>query len=196
MTVAAEHDADTDAAEAEDTPAPVAPDRSGAVVRARAQADAYESVFSQHELDLGNGQKLTVPPHPNLRMLDDDAQAEYEKLLFEANNTYDRHPDIYIPEQKLDNGIVIPAETKRGALIVPYQRTGSDGKPELITPPHSVKVVQIALGEKDYARLRAAKKSAADVWRIWNQQGIDVAARETFRPVPSAGASNVETVSG
>ena len=140
--------------------------------RGREQAKAYESVFAPTALELDDGTVIDIPPHPNLRMLDDDRQAAYEELLFETES-YDRLPDIHFPEQTLDSGAVIPADTKRGALLEPYRKGG-----ELIKPPHSVRVVQAALGEDVYTVLRAGGRSAADVWRIWNEQGLRITERQ------------------
>jgi hypothetical protein len=148
--------------------------------RAREQAAAYDSVFAATPLELtyedGSTETIEIPPHPNLSMLDDERQEAYEELMFEAEG-FDREPDIYIPEQTLDNGVVLPAETKKGRVLQPYRKDG-----ELVKPPHSVRVVQACLGDDVYAKLRRASKSAADVWRIWNQQGLDLAARSDADP--------------
>jgi hypothetical protein len=146
--------------------------------RATEQANAYGSIFTSHTLDLGNGQAIEIPPHPSLRMLPDDVLEEYEELLWTVNNKYDRQPDIYHPEQTLTNGSVVPASTQKGALIVPYQING-----ERVRPAHSIKVVQIVLGQQQYDKLRKAGKSAADVWKFWDEQSLAVARQETFRPV-------------
>ncbi len=160
--------------------------------RAREQALAYASVFAPTPLDLDNDQGTNeVPPHPNLRMLDDDQMQAYDELLFEVDTTYDREPDLLIPEQKLSSGIVLPAETKQGDLKVPYRKEG-----ELVRPPYSVRVVQAALGPELYARLRAGGKSAGDVWRIWNQQGLEVAARESADPKSVGGNGLVGSLAG
>lgn len=149
----------------------------GAARRAREQAANYDSVFDPTPLELDNGDVIDIPPHPNLNMLDEDEQEAYEDLLAEMRS-YDREPDIYIPEQKLENGVVLPAETRRGALIgPPYYKDGVR-----VTPAHRTRVVQAALGAEKYAQLRAAGKSSADVWRIWNDQGLKVADRQNFRP--------------
>ena len=70
------------------------------------------------------------------------------------------------------SGVILPAETRKGKLLEPYRQDG-----ERVRPPHSVKVVQVALGEDVYAKLRRAGMCAADIWRIWNQQGMDLAER-------------------
>lgn len=155
--------------------------------QARDQANAYKSVFADTPLELDNNQgTILIPPHPDFGMLDDDRMDAYEDLIFETES-YDREPDIYIPEQKLDNGIVLPEETKRGNLIRPFRKTDENGVTKLIKPPHSVRVVQCALGEELYAKLKAGGKSAADVWRIWGEQGMEIRERRG-RSTPDGGA--------
>lgn len=156
-----------------------------AAAEARAQASEYDSVFAPTDLTLDDGDVIEIPPHPNLRILDDDRLAAYEELLFESES-YDRGPEIYIPEQKAKdragNEITLPSETRPGALLVPYRQ---DGK--LISPPYSVKVVQAVLGDEDYARLRAGRingrrGSAGEVWRIWNEQSQALVDRQASDP--------------
>lgn len=153
-------------------------------VEANAQSREYGSPFAPTDLTLDDGTVIEIPPHPSLRILDDDVLADYEALLFEAES-YDRGPDFYIPEQtakdRSGNDITLPAETRPGALLVPYRK---DGK--LVSPPHSVQVVQVVLGE-DYQRLRAGtvdgrRGSAGMVWRIWNEQNLGIAQRQAQDP--------------
>lgn len=152
------------------------------------QAKAYGSPFAPRKLHLDGGGVIEVPPHPNLRMFDDDALAELEALNFELES-YDRHPDRVIPAQsikdKAGNILELPAETIPGALKTnPHRKTDPDTKAvTVMSPPYEVRVAKIALGEEDYAKLRAGKVdgrkgSAADVWRIWNEQGLEVADRQ------------------
>lgn len=142
------------------------------------QAKAYESVFEPTELQLNDGTTVQVPPHPDLGMLDDERLDDYEELLFERDTTYDREPDIFYPEQKLTDadghltGAVLPAETKRGPLKVPYRING-----ERLRPGWSVRVVTAVLGELEYKRLREGGKSAKDVWAIWQKRNLEVAER-------------------
>lgn len=163
--------------------------------KAREQAAAYRSMFAPTTMTLtypdDTSEEIELPPHPNLRLLDDDNLDAYEDLLFEAEETYDREDDIVIPEQKLDNGIVLPAETRRGVLKTPYRITGDDGKAQLVKPPWSVKVCMACLGEDTYKKLQAAGKSAADVWAIWNEQGLELAERETADPKSVRGRTSV-----
>ena len=73
---------------------------SDAGSKAREQAEAYNSLLADQELELEDGSILKVPPHPDLGMMDDEQMEAYEELLVEVES-YDREPDIVIPEQKL-----------------------------------------------------------------------------------------------
>ena len=147
--------------------------------QAREQATEYDSVFRDTPITLNDGTTVNVPPHPDLAMLSDEAMEAYEELQFEMES-YAREDDI--PEQRLrddegnETGIVIPGQ--RGALKRPYRKVNADGVEQLVKPPHSVKVAQIDLGEADYGRLVAGGKSAADVWRIWGSQSIELRKRQ------------------
>lgn len=166
---------------------------------AREQAKAYNSIFAPRQLTLDDGTTIEIPPHPNLRMLDDDAQAALERLEFELES-YDRHPEIYIPEQKVKdrggNEMILPAETKPGPLKTPHRKTDPNTKKaELLDPPYTVQVAQIALGD-DYAKLRAGKingrkGSAADVWRVWNEQGQELVDRADADPKSDGSAEDL-----
>lgn len=173
-----------------------------AAAEARQQAQAYDSLFANREITLDDGDTVSIPPHPDFRMLDDENMAAYEELLFEMES-YDREPDIYIPEQRLkdsdgkETGAVVPADTIRGSLKMPFRRTvkGPDGEDvtELIKPPHSVKVVMAALGDETYKKLREGGRSAADVWRIWGSQGLEAKQRQG-RPAADAGTVDLAPV--
>lgn len=149
-----------------------------AAAKAREQAGEYESLFADVPLELDDGDILMIPPHPNYGLLDDDKMEEWNRLLFEVDTEYEREEDIYIPEQTLDGGVTLPASTQRGDLKTPYRRVGEDGKSVLVSPPHTVRIAQIALGPVDYAKLRAGGKSAKDVFKIWGQQSLDVRERQ------------------
>lgn len=180
---------------------------SDAARHAREQATAYKSAFSptvmQLEYDDGTIEFIEIPPHPDLGMLDEDKLEAYRDLVFERNNTYDRHPDVILPEQKLDNGIIIPQDTKRGAVIWPHQRT-VDGKPERVKPDWEPSIVDAVLGAQTYGKIKAAKKttwpggeghgSHADVWRLWNEQNLELAKRQDADPKSVRGDSTVVPV--
>jgi hypothetical protein len=162
--------------------------------QAREQADAYDSLFADIEMELNDGTTISIPPHPDLGMLDDEAMEQYEELQFEMES-YDREEDIHIPEQRLkdpdgnENGVVLPASVSLGALKRPYRKNG-----ELIKPPHSVRVARIALGEDGYQRLVAGGKSAGDVWRAWAKQAAELRDREAADSKSEGGAVDLAAV--
>lgn len=154
-----------------------------AAAEARAQAEAYDSLFAEQVVHLEDGSELKIPPHPDFGMLDDDEMDAYTELLFERDTLYDREPDVIIPDQKLLNdegkptGHVVPGETLRGNLKVPYRI-----KDKLVKPSWQVKVVRAALGEKKFKELKAGGRNAADVWRIWGKQGLEAKVRQLSDP--------------
>jgi hypothetical protein len=173
-----------------------------AAQQAREQADAYDSVFAPTELELDGDEPIMVPPHPNFGMLDDEATEAYEELLFRRDTEFEREPDIIIPEARLrdpvtgnETGAIVPGETQRGNLKVPYRIKDEDGNVKLLKPPWNVQVVKAAIGEDDYKRLREGGKNVSDVWRIWTRQGVEVAAREQFRSALAGGAMGLAPVS-
>lgn len=182
---------------------------SDAARHAREQATAYKSAFAPTPMTLhyedGTTEVIEIPPPPQLRMLDDDPLSDYEDLLFEAETKYDREPDRVIPEQRLESGIVLPEETRRGVLKTPYRITDEEGKTQLVKPPWSIAVVEAALGKKNYGKLKSATKttwlggegngSAADAWRIWNEQTLEMAKRQDADTFPVQGDSSVAPVS-
>lgn len=163
--------------------------------QAREQATEYDSVFADTELVLSDGDTISIPPHPDLAMLSDEAMDAYEELQFEMES-YDREEEIIIPEQRLkdsdgnETGIVLPGTVQPGALKRPYRKDGVR-----ITPPHSVKVAQIALGEEGYRKLVAGGKSAADVWRIWGTQATELQRRKAEDSKSDGGSVDLAPIS-
>lgn len=185
------------------TTLPTASDKFAA--EARAQAEAYDSIFNPVDLPLDNGLgSLKIPPHPDLGMLDDDRMDAYTALQFERDTQYERESDIYIPEQRLrdpktgeETGVVFPADTQRGNVKVPYRwAEGGDDheKGQLVLPAWSVRVVKTALGDDVYQKLRAGGRSSADVWRIWSKQMIEVKARQSFDSKSHGGSVDLAPV--
>ena len=163
--------------------------------QARAQANVYDSLFSDTKLELNDGSSIAIPPHPDLGMLDDDQMDAYEDLVMELE-TYDREDDIFIPEQRLldakgnETGVVLPSSTERGQVKRPFRKDGVRVK-----PAHSVRVAKIALGEEGYQRLRAGGRSAKDVWRIWGRQAAELADRSAADDKSDGGALGLAAVS-
>lgn len=149
--------------------------------QAAEQADAYKGVFAPRHLRFDDGSTMTIPPHPSLRMFDEERLAAYDELLFEVES-YDRGPDLFIPEQKSTdrngNEIVLPPETKKGPVLTPHRKKG-----KLITPPWEARVVIAVLGQQKYDLLRSKtidgeRAGAADVWRAWSEQRVDISERQ------------------
>ncbi len=171
-----------------------------AAAEAREQAQSYDSLFSPTLLTFDDGSVISIPPHPSLRMLDDDALEAWDALQFEAE-TYDRHPDEDVSEQNVydANGNLVttlPPTTRKGDLIGPPYRKG--GVP--ISPPWEVRTAQAALGEKEYERLRNGKfdgqrGGARHVWKVWNKQGFELAERRAADPKSNGGSVDLAPVS-
>lgn len=177
---------------------PIPDPNTDAGAKAAEQATAYgNDIFAIKDLRLDDGTIIKIPPHPTLRLLDDDALADLDQLEFDLES-YDRHPDIYVPEQKGKdrNGdeITLPAEVKPGAVKIPYRKTDPDtNKTELLNPPYEVQIVAIAIGKAAYAKLRAGKingrkGSAADVLRIWNARTAELEGRRESDSKSDGGA--------
>lgn len=141
------------------------------------QAEEYQGLFAPTPLTLDNGDVIKIPPHPEYGMLPDEAMDLYDELLFMVDTVYERDEDVYIPEQKLDNGITLPATTQRGALKRPFRIKRENGVSELVKPSHTTKLVRIALGD-DYEKLKPGGKSSADVWKIWQEQSLRIRERQ------------------
>lgn len=127
---------------------------------AREQANAYQSVFADRKLTFDDDTTMVIPPHPNLRMLDDDA--------LEALEAYEEEMESY---DKDEDGR--PKNLSSGG---PFYK---DGK--RVSPPYRVRMAQIALGD-DYDVLRTKtingkKAGARDVWRAWSDQGVEIVER-------------------
>lgn len=172
-----------------------------ASAEAREQASEYGSVFAPTPLELDDGDVIMIPPHPDYALVDDDRLQAYDELMFEADTRYQRDPDIIVPEQHVkdadgnDTGVVMPSEIIRGALRRPYRILNGDGVPELVRPPHPVRVAKAVLGENDYKRLREGGRSAADVWKIWSEQTEKIRERGQKDSKSAAGPLRVEAVS-
>lgn len=166
-----------------------------AAAEALEQAHEYQSLFAPTPLEL-DGDSLMIPPHPDYGMLDDDRLDAYDQLLFDVDTVYDREEDIYIPESEIKNsegvltGVKLPSSVQRGAIKRPFRINN-----ERVSPPYSVRVVQIALGEQDYKRLIEGGRSSKDVWKIWGDQNIRIEARRKGDSKSAAGAVPVASIS-
>ena len=140
---------------------------------AREQADEHGGFLVSGKVKARkSGREYTIP---NLLLLDDDQQAQYDALIHKLNQC-DRYPDTDLPEQVVPQRTVkvtdpetgevtetvvaehvVPARTVRGDFIEPYQKDG-----ELITPPYNVQIAKILLGD-DYEEFKAGGGRSSDV---------------------------------
>lgn len=157
-----------------------------AAAEARAQANAYESLWASTDIPLEGGGVVTIPPHPDFGMLDDDRMDDYNELLFQRDTLFERESDTFVPEMRMkdpdghETGVVLPADTIRGSLRIPYRwgpNADEDNRGKLLKPSWQVRVVKAAIGEAEYKRLRDGGRSSADVWKIWTDQGQKAATR-------------------
>lgn len=141
---------------------------------AREQANEYSSIFADRIIRFDDGTTMTIPPHPSMRMLDDDVLEEYDAYLEEVE-TYDRD----------ENGEI------KGP---PYYKKG-----RRVSPPREVKIVQIVLGKEQYDLLRSKtingrKAGARDVWRAWSEQSASLISRSDADPKSDDGVGVLEAV--
>ena len=163
------------------------------------QAAQYGGPFAPKYLHFDDGEPMKICPHPAYRLFDsEEALTAYDQHMVDIEENFDREPDIYIAEQKIkteDGGeVVLPAETKRGAVKPPYRKDGV-----LVSPSHEVLLVQIALGEAKYAQLKTQMiggrpASYADVWRLWLEAGDEGRARAAADSKSVGSATGVEGV--
>lgn len=171
--------------------------------QARAQSAEYGGIWDSTPLTLDDGTVIHVPPDPRHRLLDDDQMEAYDTLLFEAES-YDRGDDIVVPEQKVydGNGNVVTTlepQTRPGPLLVPYRKTDANGNTALISPSWEVRVVKAALGDDDYAKLRAGtvdgeRGSARHIQQIWTEHNAKIRERQAADSKSAGGAVDMATV--
>ncbi|OMC35496.1 hypothetical protein A5742_12565 [Mycolicibacterium fortuitum] len=178
--------------------------KSRSVEAAKAQAAEYFGFAASESivLTLEDGSTKTFEV-PNPALFDDDQQERWNQLQFEIQQC-DRLPDIVIPDHKLRHKVTyvdgeevhvgdeitggtvrveesetfVPARTIRGQLITPYQRTGEDGKVELIKPGYDARVAIALWGEEGYAVFKANGGNSRLVGLIWNRMTREAAERE------------------
>lgn len=125
--------------------------------QAREQAAEATGFLASIEIVVGD----EVFEIPQRGLLDDDQREALNELELETES-WDREPDIEIPERRTKNDdgseTVIAAETRPGALKIPYRK---DGK--LIKPAYAVRVAVALLGEERYKKFKAGGGRAADI---------------------------------
>lgn len=177
---------------------------------AREQADEHQGFLRSGKVTAHKtGEEFTIP---NLQLLDDDQQAEYDKFIHELQQC-DRYPDVEVPEQVVPERVIkttdpetgevtettvkehtVPARTIRGDFIEPYQKTQPDGTVKLIEPPYNVRMTQILLGKEGYKRFKAAGGRSSDVRQELLRMKRETEERMRQDSKSGAGAGEVESV--
>jgi hypothetical protein len=156
---------------------------------AREQAAEATGFLASIEIEV-NGEVFEIPQ----RGLMDDEQRDALNEVELETESWDRNPDVEIPEQRLkdkegNETEVIPPRTIRGGLKIPY-RKGEN----LIKPAYPVRVAVAVLGEEGYKRFKAGGGRASDVTAILAQLDKKVEKRESFRSESAGGDSDMAAV--
>lgn len=192
--------------------------KSSNVEAAKAQAAEYFGFTASESivLTLEDGTTKTFEV-PNPALFDDDQQERWEQLQFEIQQC-DRLPDIVIPDHKLRHKITyvdgeevqvgdeitggtvrveesetfVPARTIRGQTISPFQRTGEDGKVELMKPGYDARCAIAMWGEEGYAVFKANGGNSRLIGLIWNRMSREAVEREAADPKSGGSDRGVE----
>lgn len=134
------------------------------VAEAKEQAAEYFGFTASTYVRVDSGKVFEIP---NPGLLDDDQQERWEQLQFDLESC-DREPEITIPEQKLEDGSVLPARVLPGDLIMPYRKGG-----QLLKPPYSVRLAVALFGEDGYKEYKSGGGIANQIsveWARMNKQ--------------------------
>jgi hypothetical protein len=155
------------------------------VEEAKAQAADYFGFTASTYIRVDSGKVFEIP---NPGLLDDDQQERWEQLQFDLESC-DREPEIVIPEQKLDDGTVLPSRTLPGDLIMPYRKDG-----ELLKPPYAVRLAQALFGEDGYREYKGGGGIANQISVEWARMNKQYQERVEQDPKSAGSVSAVETV--
>ena len=125
---------------------------------------------------------------PNPGMLSDEQQERYDKLLHDMRTKYDREDAIEIPEQKLEDGTVVPGRTIPGELIAPHCIDGE------LLPPYWARIGVVLWGEEGYKRFRAAGGSSSQINLEWGRMNREFAERVESDPKSDGSSATLESV--
>lgn len=193
--------------------------KSSNVEAAKAQAAEYFGFTASESivLTLDDGTTKTFEV-PNPALFDDEQQERWEQLQFEIQQC-DRLPDIVIPDHKLRHKITyvdgeevqvgdeitgggtvrveesetfVPARTIRGQTISPFQRTGEDGKVELMKPGYDARCAIAMWGEEGYKVFKANGGNSRLIGLIWNRMSREAVEREAADPKSGGSDRGVE----
>lgn len=94
---------------------------------------------------------------PFIYLLDDDQQVRWDNLQYEMQS-WDREDPIVLPENRLEDGTLIPSRVIKGDYVTPYQRDGV-----LISPPYNIRLAMALFGEEGYRKFKAEGGRSSDV---------------------------------
>lgn len=129
---------------------------------AREQAAEATGFLASVEIVVGDD----VYEIPQRGLLDDEQRDRMNELELESE-TWDREPDIVMPD----------GTARPGPLKVPYRRGG-----KLIKPSYPVRVAVALWGEERYARYKAAGGRASDVTATLARLDRRIEERERVDP--------------
>jgi hypothetical protein len=156
---------------------------------ARDQAAEATGFLASIEIEVGD-EVFEIPQ----RGLFDDEQRERMDALDLATESWDREPDIHIPERHIKDGeelVVFPAQTRPGPLKIPYRKTVGD-KVELIKPSYPVQVAIALWGNAKYEKFKKAGGSATTVTATLAMLDKRLTDREKSRSESDNGDGPVE----
>lgn len=175
------------------------------VADAKAQAAEFHG-FAEGEyipvtLSDGTVEKFHVP-FPGL--LDDDQQERWDELQFEVEQC-DHHPDVVIPDHKLnhkvtegdrveENDTFVPGRTITGQLIQPYRKTQPDGTVELMKPGYNARVAIAMWGEEGYARFKSGGGESRLISMLQTKMQREYEERQSSDPKSGGSAAAVPPV--
>lgn len=155
------------------------------VEEAKLQAAEYFGFTASTYIRVDNGKVFEIP---NPGLLDDDQQERWEQLQFDLESC-DREPEIQIPEQKLEDGSVLPARTLTGDLIMPYRKEG-----QLLKPPYSVRLAISLFGEEGYKDYKSGGGIANQISVEWARMNKEYSERVQRDPKSAGSVPALEAV--
>jgi hypothetical protein len=163
--------------------------RRYSIREARESAAEATGFLASIEIEAG-GEIFEIPQRG---LLDDEQRDRLNEVEMDTE-TWEREPDIEIPEIRLkdkdgNETEVIPARTIRGALKIPYRKNG-----KLIKPAYPVRVAIAVLGEDAYKRFHAAGGRGSDITAILAQLDKRVEEREKVDPKSAASGGDMASV--
>lgn len=155
------------------------------VKEAKEQAGEYFGFTASVFIQVDSGKVFEIP---NPGLMNDDQQERWEELQFELEQC-DREPDIEIPERTLEDGTVLPAQTIRGEVKVPYRING-----ELMKPPYNVRLAKVLFGEEGYAEYKAGGGIAGQINVEWARMNREYQERVAADPKSGGDGPTLEVV--